>query len=82
MRGIDYMRNLYISSELSLRPKTKLSKIQQLKLMIEAWGMNPNEILSRDTLTKPHRTIINPDQHHLKTLNTALKQAIIQELQR
>lgn len=39
MKGIDYMRNLYAQSGLTMRPKTKLSRIQQLKLMIEAWGL-------------------------------------------
>ena len=81
MKGIDYMRNLYVQSGLTIRPKTKLSRIQQLKVMIEAWAMNPNEILSKDALTTPHRTIIEAEQNQLATLNHALKQAIIKELQ-
>ena len=75
------MRNLYTQSGLTIRPKTKLSRIQQLKMMIEAWGMNPNEILSKDALTSPHRTIIDAEQSQLNTLNQASKQAIIKELQ-
>ena len=82
MKGIDYMRNLFSSSGLSIRPKTKLSKIQQLKLMIEAWGMDPNEILSRKAMSMPHRTVMDPYQSQIETLNQALKQAIIKELQR
>ena len=49
--------------------------------MIEAWGMNPNEILSKKALAMPHRTIIDPEQNQINTLNQALKQAIIEELQ-
>jgi hypothetical protein len=52
-----------------------------LKTIIEAWGMNPNEILSRAALAKPHRTIVNPEQTQITVLNQALKQAIIKELQ-
>ncbi len=81
MKGIDYMRNLYTQSGLTIRPKTKLSHIQQLKMMIEAWGMNPNEILSKDALASPHRTIMEAEERQLTTLNQALKQAIIKELQ-
>jgi len=36
MKGIEFPRNLYASSGLSIRPKTKISKIEQLKLIIEA----------------------------------------------
>ena len=78
MKGVDYMRNLYSSSELSIRPKTKSSKIQQLRLIIEALGMDPNETMSRDALAMPHRTVIDQEQHQIETLNQALKHAIIQ----
>ena len=80
MKGIEFLRNLYASSGLSIKPKTKMSKIDQLKLIIEAWGMNPNEILSREALSKPHRTIVDPEQETILVLNQALKQAIIEEL--
>lgn len=63
-----------------MRPKTKLNKIEQLKLIIEAWGMDPNTILSRDALTMPHRTVIDPEQNTMDVLNQALKHAIINEL--
>lgn len=81
MKGIDYMRNLYAQSGLTVRPKTKLSKIQQLKLMIEAWGLDPNTILSKEALTMPHITVVDPEQYQITLLNQALKQAIVKELQ-
>jgi len=56
------------------------SKIDQLKLIIETWGMNPNEILSREALSMLHRTLIDPELKK-KILNQALKQAIIEKLQ-
>jgi hypothetical protein len=36
MKGIEYLRNLYASYGLSIRPKAKISKIDQLKIIIEA----------------------------------------------
>lgn len=53
MKGIDYMRNLYAQSGPSIRPRSKLSKIEQPKIMIEGWGMSPNEILSKEALAMP-----------------------------
>jgi hypothetical protein len=50
MKGIEFLRNLYACSGLSIRPKTKISRIEQLKLIIEAWGLNPNEILTRSSV--------------------------------
>jgi len=62
MKGVEFLRGLYASSGLSIRPKTKLSKIEQLKTIIEAWGMDPNKILSKEALAMPHRTVIDPQR--------------------
>lgn len=80
MKGVEFLRNLYAQSGLSIRPKTKFSKIEQLKLVVEAWGMNPNEILSREALSTPYRTVIDPEQAQIAVLNQALKSAILKEL--
>jgi len=45
--------------------------------MIEAWGMNSNEILSKEALSMPHRTIVDPEPEKIEILNQALKQAIV-----
>jgi hypothetical protein len=70
------------SCGLSIRPKSKISKVDQLKTIIEAWGMNPNEILSKNALTMPHATIVDPEQEKIETLNRVLKQAIVKEIQK
>ena len=82
MKGTEFLRNLYATCELNIRPKTKISKIDQLKLIIEAWGLNPNEILSRDALTMPHATVVDAEQEKIEVLNQALKQAIVKELKK
>jgi len=42
MRGVEILRNIYIASA--------------LKEIIRAWGMNPEEILTRKALSMPYRT--------------------------
>jgi pyrroloquinoline quinone (PQQ) biosynthesis protein C len=80
MKGLEFLRTLYAQSGLSIRPKTKASKIDQLKLMIEAWGLDPNKILSNEVLVQPHRTVIDAEQYSVEILNRSLKDAILQEL--
>jgi hypothetical protein len=82
MKGIEYLRNLYSSSGLSIRPKTKINKIDRIKMFVESLGLNPHEILSREALVRPHRTVIDPEQKQIEVLNTALKEAILKELKK
>ena len=46
--GIDKLRNAYASSGLAIRPKTHINKVEALKEIIRAWGMNPEHLLTRD----------------------------------
>ena len=83
MKGIEYLRGIYAASGLSIKPKTRISKIDALKEIIRAWGLNPEEILTRDALTKPHATVIGRDQleeHQLHQLSIALKQQLLKEI--
>jgi site-specific recombinase XerD len=80
MKGIDYLRNIYRSSGLSIKPKTPTSKMDALKEIIRAWGLNPEEILTREAMSKPNRTVICQPEYEnreLKILCNALKEAII-----
>jgi hypothetical protein len=83
MKGIEYLRGIYIASSLSIKPKTRISKIDALKEIIRAWGLNPEEILTKDALTKPNRTIIDNSQlenQQLAQLTTALRQQMLKDL--
>ncbi|MEJ2272531.1 MAG: hypothetical protein P8X91_08670, partial [Candidatus Bathyarchaeota archaeon] len=80
MKGMDYLRNIYSSSGLSIKPKTPTSKIDALKEIIRAWGLNPEEILTREAMSKPNRTVVSPpefENKELKILCNALKEAMI-----
>jgi hypothetical protein len=47
---------------------------------MEAWGLDPNKILSREALSRPHRTILDNRDEQIRVLNQSLKKAIIKEL--
>jgi len=82
MKGTEFLRNIYASSGLSIRPKTKVSKVEALKEIIRAWGLNPEKILTREALTEPHRTLISTQDHEnsqLQTLSKAIRDLIRQE---
>ena len=81
--GIEYLRELYRNSGLSIRPHTKLNKIETLKGVILALGLDPNEVLSREAMVKPHRTIIDPTQRQdsdFRILSKTIRKTLIDEL--
>jgi site-specific recombinase XerD len=83
MKGIEYLRGIYTAAALSIRPKTRVSKIDALKEIIRAWGLNPEEILTKEALTRPNTTIITRDQleeRQLHQLSIALKQELLKEI--
>ena len=82
MKGIEFLRNIYAASGLSIKPKTSISKIETLKEIIRAWGMNPEELLTKKALTQPHRTVISPgyEEDQVQTLSNALKEMMRKEL--
>lgn len=80
MKGIEYLRSLYASSGLSIRPKTKITKLERIKMFIESLDLNPDEILTREASARPHRTLVDAESRKIKILNEALKHAILKEL--
>ena len=80
MKGVEFLRNIYTCSGLSIKPRTLVSKLDALKEIIRAWGMNPEEILVKNAVTQPHRTVINPLDDQARILGQALRESIKQEL--
>ena len=80
--GIETLRNLYISANLTIRPKTQLNRIEQLKEIIRAWGQNPEEILTKDALMRGNitETQEQTQNHQLSMLAEQLKQVIKAEV--
>jgi site-specific recombinase XerD len=83
MNGIEFLRGIYISSGLSIKPKMRINKIDALKEIIRAWGLNPEEILTKNALAEPHRTVVDRsqiEQNQIHQLSIALKQHLLNEL--
>ena len=51
--GIEKLRQAYAASGLSIKPKTRLSKIEAIKEIMRAQGISPERILARDALKQP-----------------------------
>lgn len=82
MKGIEFLRDAYAASGLSITPKTRLSKIEGLKQIARAWGLNPEEVLTKEALSQPHRTYVDTTHHEedqIKALRTALKDMMKKE---
>jgi integrase len=52
MKGVDFLRGVYSASGLSIQPKTRASKILDLKEIIHSWGLNPEEVLTQKALNE------------------------------
>lgn len=77
--GVDRLRSAYQASGLAIRPKTQVSKIDALKELIRAWGMNPEQLLTRDALSEgatTYKTASENQNHQLEILASQLKQLI------
>jgi len=81
MKGIDFLRSIYQASGLSIRPKTTAGKIETLKEILRAWGLNPEEILSRQALTTPYQTPHTQVETLSKELRDTLRRDILQDNQ-
>jgi len=46
MKNIEFLRGIYLSSNISIKPKTKSNKLEMLKSIIRAYGMDPEKVLS------------------------------------
>jgi len=62
MRGIEYLRGVYLSSGMSIRSQSEENKIDALKQIIRSWRLNPEKILTREALGQSHKTAIEPNQ--------------------
>lgn len=82
-KGIEFLRNIYASAGLTIKPKTRHTKIDMLKEMMRAWGLEPEKILTHEALNEPHRTYVTADEreeNEIRLLGLALKDQIKKEL--
>lgn len=82
MKGVEFLRNVYAASGLSIRPKTKVSKIEMLKTVVRGMDLDPEKILTREALAEPHRIFAltsEREDYEVKVLGKELKQMLKKE---
>lgn len=82
-KGAEFLRNIYASAGLSIRPPSNYSKIDMLKEVVRAMGLEPETILTREALAEPHRTYVGPDEREkeqIRLLSLALRDSLKREV--
>jgi len=52
MKGVEYLRGVYMTSGIRIRPRIKMNKIDALKEILQTWGLDPQKILSHEALAQ------------------------------
>jgi len=48
MKGVDFLRGIYLKSGISIQPRTKASKILDLIEITRSWKLDPEEVLTQE----------------------------------
>jgi hypothetical protein len=82
-KGIEFLRNIYANAGLSIKPRAQISKIDMVKEFIRGMGMNPEDILTRQAISEPHRayaTTQEREEDQIRALCLAFKETLKKEL--
>ena len=50
MKGVEYLRGVYMTSGIRIVPKVRMNKMDALKEILQTWGLDPKKILTREAL--------------------------------
>ncbi|RLG61074.1 hypothetical protein DRN86_00785 [Candidatus Geothermarchaeota archaeon] len=78
-KGVEFLRNIYAASGLSIKPRTRLSRLEMMKELIRAFGYDPERILVKEAIMEPHRTEISQEDQY-KALANSFKEMLRKEL--
>lgn len=83
MKGVEFLRSIYAAKDFSIRPKPKLSPLEQMKILCKGIGVDPEKALVREAFAEPHRVCVTPEDfenRQVQTLSSAIKENIKQEI--
>lgn len=85
MKGIEWLRQVYTASGLSIKPKSETNKMAIVRDFLKSMNLNPEEILSEEAQAMPHRTVMNysqqlSEQEQIDTMIRALMQKLKQDI--
>lgn len=84
-KGVEFLKGIYGAAGLSIRPRTRLSKIEMLKTFAHGIGLSPEKILTQEALSEPHSIQVGPDEREewqISILCQALKESLKRSLSR
>jgi site-specific recombinase XerD len=82
-KGVEFIRNIYASSGLSIAPKPKGWELDALKAFARGLGLEPEKVLTQAAFAEPHRayaTSEDREQAQTRALSMAIKELIKKEL--
>ena len=82
-KGIEFLRNIYASSGLSIKPKPKGWELDALKAFARGLGLEPEKVLTQAAMAESHRTYAGAEDREeaqTRALSIAIKELIKKEL--
>jgi hypothetical protein len=82
-KGIEFLRNIYATSGLSIAPKPKGWELDALKAFARGLGLEPEKVLTKAAMQEPHRIYATSQDHEqaqTRVLSIAIKELIKKEL--
>lgn len=82
-KGVEFLRNIYATSGLSIAPKSKGWELDALKAFARGLGLEPEKVLTKAAFAEPHRIYVtnqDREQGQTRTLSLAIKELIKKEL--
>jgi len=81
MKGIEFLRAEYAKAGLSIKPKSETNKMAIVRDFLKSMNLNPEEVLSKEAQSMPHRTVIDyshkfSEQEQIDTMMRALMQKL------
>jgi integrase len=70
MKGVEYLRGVYLTSGIRIRPKIKVNRIDALKEIIQSWGLDPQKILTGEALAQMTPTSEDRQDDNLDLLSS------------
>lgn len=75
-KGIEFLRQIYISSGLSIKPRTQATRMEILKEMVRSLGYDPEKILVKEAFTQSHRTVTDNESVLRNVIREVLKNSV------
>ena len=81
--GKETLRNHYATSGLSIKPKTQFDEYEKMATLARALNLDPNKVINKEAMLKPHRTILDPHQlkqEKIAILSKAVKETLLESV--